>query len=80
MAGYVIQTGDNIVSLAPVAAATGAGLASMAEIRMSRPYKQLKKEGGNPAIAKRLEGRLKFLSLATIAFSLALVAARAVAG
>jgi hypothetical protein len=80
MAGYVIQTGDNIVSLAPVAAAAGAGLASMAEIRMSRPYKQLKKEGGNSAIAKRLEGRLKFLSLATIAFSLALVAARAVAG
>ncbi|UVS69939.1 hypothetical protein [Nitrososphaera viennensis] len=79
VAGYVIQTG-NIVALAPLAAAAGAGLASTAEIRMSRPYKQLKREGGSPALAKRLEGRLKLLSLSTIAFSLVLVAARAVAG
>lgn len=78
MAGYVIQTG-NVLSLAPLAAAAGAGLASMAEIRMSRPYKQLKREGGNPALARKLEGRLKLLSLATIAFSLLLLAARAVA-
>jgi hypothetical protein len=78
-AGYTIQTG-NIVALAPLAAAAGAGLASMAEIRMSRPYKQLKREGGDPVAAKRLERRLKLLSLATIAFSLLFVAARAVIG
>ncbi|HVX02864.1 MAG TPA: hypothetical protein VHA09_06890, partial [Nitrososphaera sp.] len=51
MAGYIIQTGG-VVSWVPFAAAAGAGIASMAEIKMSRPYKQLKREGGDPAAAK----------------------------
>lgn len=74
MAGYLIQTGD--VSPLPFAVAGAAALASFAEIRMSRPYKQLKKAGGDLAAAAGLEKRLKILSLSTIAFSLAFVVAR----
>lgn len=74
MAGYMIQTSE--MSLLPFAIAGAAALASLAEIRMSRPYKQLKKSGGNPASAARLERRLKVLSISTIAFSAALVFAR----
>lgn len=74
MAGYVIQTND--IGILPFAVAGAATLASFAEIRMSRPYKQLKKSGGNPVFAARLERRLKALSLLTISFSLFIVAAR----
>ncbi len=74
MAGYLIQTGD--IGMLPFAVAGAAALASFAEIRMSRPYKQLKKSGADPAYASRLERRLKALSLLTIAFTLALVVAR----
>lgn len=74
MAGYLIQTDD--IGLLPFAVAGAAALASLAEIRMSRPYKQLKKAGGDPALAARLERRLKVLSLATIAFAASLAVAR----
>lgn len=74
MAGYLIQTGE--IGLLPFVAAGAAGLASLAEIRMSRPYKQLKKSGNDPVLAERLEKRLKALSLSTIAFSASLVVAR----
>lgn len=74
MAGYLIQTGD--IGILPFAVAGAAALASFVEIRMSRPYKQLKKSGVDPGSAARLESRLKALSLSTIAFTLALVAAR----
>jgi len=74
MAGYLIQTGE--MSPLPFAVAGAAGLASLAEIRMSRPYKQLKKSGDDPVLASRLERRLKVLSLSTIAFSALLVVAR----
>ncbi|HEX6067510.1 MAG TPA: hypothetical protein VFZ05_01810 [Nitrososphaera sp.] len=74
MAGYLIQTGE--MSPLPFAVAGVAALASLAEIKMSRPYKQLKKEGGDPASAARLERRLKVLSLSTIAFSVSLVVTR----
>jgi hypothetical protein len=77
IAGYVIQTGS-IYSVAPIVAAVGAGAVSMAEIRISRQYKILKKEGIKSAITAMLEKRLKLLSIATIAFSLLLLAARAV--
>jgi hypothetical protein len=72
MAGYLIQTGE--ISLLPFAVAAGAAVASYAEIKMSRPYKQAKREGRD---AKRLEVRLKVLSTATIAFSLIVLAGRA---
>jgi hypothetical protein len=74
MAGYLIQTDD--IGILPFAVAGVAALASFAEIRMSRPYKQLKKSGADPVHSSRLERRLKVLSLSTIAFSLVLVAAR----
>lgn len=73
MAGCLIQGG--VPDVYAVAAAAGAMAASYAEIKVSRPYKQLKK-AGEPARA--LETRLKVLSLSTIAFSVILVAARAV--
>jgi hypothetical protein len=72
MAGYLIQNGGPGITV--VAAAAGAAVASYAEIRLSRPYKQLKKSG---APAKALETRLKILSLSTIAFCVCLLAARA---
>ncbi len=72
-AGYVIQTGS--FGALPAIAAAAAAVASYAEIRLSRPYKELKKSGDNAA-AKKLESRLKALSIATVAFSLVLVAAR----
>lgn len=74
-AGYVIQT--NSFGALPAVVAAAAAVASYAEIRLSRPYKELKKAGDDTA-AKRLEGRLKALSIATVAFSLVLVAARLV--
>ena len=75
MAGYLIQTGE--FSVLPFAVAAGAALASYAEIKMSRPYKQAKKDGKD---VKRLEGGLKVLSIATITFSLAVLAARVAFG
>jgi hypothetical protein len=79
LAGYIIQTGG-ISAAAPIVAAAGAAIASLAEIRMSRQYKQLKKEGGNFALASRLEKKLKLLSLGAIAFSLLIVIVRTVNG
>jgi hypothetical protein len=73
MAGYLIQNGGPSILI--IAAAAGAMVASYAEIRLSRPYKQLKKMG---ASAKVLETRLKILSLSTIAFCVCLLAARAI--
>ena len=73
MAGYLIQGG--VPGALATAAAAGAFIASRAEIRLSRPYKQLKKSGSP---AKALENRLKILSLSTIAFSVCLLAARVI--
>lgn len=74
MAGYIMQA-NSIGALALIAACT-AGLVSYAEIRMSRPYKQLKQSGADPESAKRLESGLKVISLGTMAFALAIVAYR----
>lgn len=76
LAGYVMQA-DSISILALVASGL-TGLVSYAEIRMSRPYKQLKQGGGDPERAKRLESGLKAVSLGTIAFALAMLAYRAI--
>lgn len=74
LAGYVMQ--ENSVSVLALAVAGAAGLASYAEIRMSRPYKQLKRAGGDEGSAKSLERGLKAISLGTIAFALAMLAYR----
>lgn len=77
LAGYLIQTGN--FSPLPFAAAAACTAASYAEIRMSRPYKQLKKTADDTFAAKKLESRLKILSLSTIAFSALILAARLMA-
>jgi hypothetical protein len=74
MAGYIIQA-NSIGALALIAAST-AGLVSYAEIRMSRPYKQLKQSSRDPERAKRLENWLKIISLGSIAFALVSIAYR----
>jgi hypothetical protein len=71
LAGYVMQT--NTISVVAVTVAGLTGLVSYAEIRMSRPYKQLKQGGIDPERAKRLEGGLKAISLLTIAFALTML-------
>jgi hypothetical protein len=68
----------NSVSILALAVAGAAGFVSYAEIRMSRPYKQLKQTGADPERAKKLESGLKAVSLGTIAFALALIAYRAI--
>lgn len=74
LAGYVMQT--HSISILALAAAAVASLVSYAEIRMSRPYKQIKRNGGDLQYAKNLENGLKAVSLGTIAFALAAVAYR----
>lgn len=76
LAGYVMQA--NSITILALAASGAAGLVSYAEIRMSRPYKQLKQSGANPGRAKRLEKGLKAVSFGTIAFVLAVLAYRAI--
>lgn len=76
LAGYVMQA-DAISILALVVSGV-TGLVSYAEIKMSRPYKQLKQSGSDPKRAKRLESGLKAISLGTIAFALAMLAYRAI--
>lgn len=68
LAGYVMQA--NSITILALAVAGLTGLASYAEIRMSRPYKQLKQSGGDPERARRLESGLKAVSLGTIAFAI----------
>jgi hypothetical protein len=67
LAGYLIQT--NTIDPAAVGVSVAAGLASFAEIRLSRPYKELRRKQIGGDMVKRLEGRLKTLSLGIIAFA-----------
>jgi hypothetical protein len=76
LAGYVMQV--NSISMLALLVAGLTGLVSYAEIRMSRPYKQLKQDGSDPGRAKKLESGLKAVSLGTIAFALAVLAYRAI--
>ena len=68
LAGYAIQT--NAVDLVSIAIACATGLVSYLEIRLSRPYKELRRNGQDERRAKRLEDGLKVLSVGTIAFAL----------
>lgn len=76
LAGYIMQA--NSINILALAASGAAALASYAEIRMSRPYKQLIQSSANPGRARRLENGLKAISLGTIAFALAVLAFRAI--
>ncbi|MFL6480312.1 MAG: hypothetical protein ACJ70S_04285 [Nitrososphaera sp.] len=74
LAGYIIQT--NSVNILALSAACLTGLVSYLEIRMSRPYKQLKRRNCNPAIAKRLENGLKLISVGAMTFAVSIVVFR----
>lgn len=74
LAGYIIQT--NSISVLAITAAGLMGLVSYAEIRMSRPYKQLKQRNVNAARAGRLENGLKVLSVGTITVAVSMLAYR----
>lgn len=68
LAGYAIQT--NAADLVSIAIACVTGLVSYLEIRLSRPYKELRRNGQDDRRAKRLEDGLKVLSVGTIAIAL----------
>jgi hypothetical protein len=67
MAGYVIQT--NAYDVLSVSASVGAGLVSYVQIRLSRPYKEMRRSGRAGKAAKNLENGLKTVSLGTISFA-----------
>jgi hypothetical protein len=74
LAGYIIQT--NTVGTLAFAVAGVTAIVSYAEIRISRPYKQLKHKNSNDALTRRLEIRLKVISVGTILFTLSVLAYR----
>ncbi len=72
LAGYIMQT--NTLDALPLVVASAAGVASFVEIRMSRPYKELKRREMSTQRVRRLENGLKLLSLGTISFALIFLA------
>jgi hypothetical protein len=74
LAGYVIQT--NTIDATPILVSVATGLVSYAEIRLSRPYKELRRHGMKTGRVLALENRLKALSLGTISAAAILVAIR----
>jgi hypothetical protein len=74
LAGYTLQT--NAVSASALLMALAMGLLSLVEIKASRPYKQLKRAGGDFAQAAVLEAVLKSLSFGVIALAAAMLALR----
>ncbi|HXG06018.1 MAG TPA: hypothetical protein VNI77_01670 [Nitrososphaera sp.] len=74
LAGYIMQT--NSISIVALATAGAVSLLSYAEIRMSKPYKEMKRNGGDRQHIRKLENGLKAVSLITIAFALAVLACR----
>ena len=63
----------NTLSLSAVVFAGAMGLASLVEINASRPYKALKKAGGNNPHQGRYETILKAISLAVILCAIGMV-------
>jgi len=63
----------NSVNSLPLAVAIGTGLVSYLEIRMSRPYKELKRKASQHESAKKLEKGLKVISLGTVTIALGFV-------
>jgi hypothetical protein len=66
----------NTISVLALTAACLTGFASYIEIRISRPYKQLKKANSNSDRTRRLENGLKAISVGTIIFALSVLAYR----
>lgn len=77
LAGFIMQT--NSIGILSLIVSLIAGLESYIEIRTSRQYKELRRNGRDKNRMKKLETRLKIVSLGTIVFSTILVVIRLVA-
>ena len=77
LAGFIMQT--NSIGFLSIIVSLIAGLESYIEIRTSRPYKELRRNGRDKNRMKKLETRLKTVSLGTIVFTTILVVFRLVA-
>lgn len=71
LAGYVIQT--NSIDAFAIIISVAVGLVSYTEIRMSRPYKQLKLQNDDNKKMKRLERGLITVSFGTIIFTIGML-------
>lgn len=69
LAGYIMQT--NSLSYIAILSSVGAFLVSYVEIKLSRKYKQTKQD--EELQSKRLELKLKIVSITTILFSITLL-------
>lgn len=69
LAGFIMQT--NSIGVMPLCLSAITGLISYVEIKISRPYKELKRASQDGHRMKRLEASLKIISLGTIAFATA---------
>jgi hypothetical protein len=78
IAGFIIQT--NHIEILPIILSAITGLLSYLHIRVSRRYKQYKKEGRTDADTAKLELVLKNISLTTIATISAILILRTVIG
>ena len=78
LAGFMIQT--NSLMLLPVLVSSATGAVSYVEIRMSRPYKQLKRTGQTGPRVEKLEKGLKCLSVGTILITAGMIVYRLVFG
>lgn len=68
LAGFIMQT--NSIGIMPLSLSVIAGIISYVEIKISRPYKELKKRVVHDEYrVKRLETYLKTISLGTIVFA-----------
>jgi hypothetical protein len=78
LAGFIMQT--NSIGFLPIIVSLITGLESYIEIRTSRTYKELRRSGRDKYRMKKLETRLKIMSLGTIVFTIVLVVLRFAAG
>lgn len=74
LAGFIIQTDS--IDIMPVSLSIITGLISYVEIKISRPYKELKRLSQDEHHEKRLEMWLKIISLGTIGFAVASIICR----
>ena len=63
----------NSIGTFPLAVSLITGLVSYIEIKLSRPYKELKRNALDEDHAKKLESWLKITSLGTIVFAVMLI-------
>jgi len=74
LAGYVMQT--NSISYVPILISTAAFLISYIEIKLSRRYKEFR-QNQDVVRSKKLESKLKIISITTILFSVVFLIFRA---